>query len=408
MARYSYQARDGSGALASGVVAAISAEEAGRLLRNEGKYIVRINEVTEADASDGEMSLAQHAKRVRRQDVIFFAHQMAIMIETGVPISEALESIVEQSSNLSFKAVMREVATQVQSGLEFSKALARFPRVFPTVMTSLIRAAEVSGTLGQMLDRISDYMSKEMRTSKAVKGAMIYPAFMVLMTIGVTVFLLAFVLPKFSTIYAAKGQALPAPTQVLLALSAALVDYWQYWLVGSIVAVGGTIYFAGTAAGRRFFDWVKLSVPVMRNLFTQLYVTRSCRTLGTMINAGVPMLDAVEITKQVTNNSYFEELWDEVDQHLRQGMQLSDPLFKSPLMPRSVVQMIRSGEKSGRLGQVLGRVAEFTEEEFDRAVKGATQFIEPVMIVVMGSLIGFVAISLLLPIFSVGQVASGN
>ncbi len=408
MARYSYQARDGSGALASGVVAAISAEEAGRLLRNEGKYVVRINEVTEADADDGEMSLTQHARRVRRQDVIFFAHQMAIMIETGVPISEALESIVEQSANVSFKAVMREVATQVQSGLEFSKALARFPRVFPTVMTSLIRAAEVSGTLGQMLDRISDYMSKEMRTAKAVKGAMIYPAFMVLMTIGVTVFLLAFVLPKFSTIYAAKGQALPAPTQVLLALSAALVDYWQLWLIGSIATIGGTVYFAGTATGRRFFDWVKLSTPLMRNLFTQLYVTRSCRTLGTMINAGVPMLDAVEITRQVTGNSYFEELWDEVDQHLRQGMQLSDPLFRSPLMPRSVVQMIRSGEKSGRLGQVLGRVAEFTEEEFDRAVKGMTQFIEPAMIVIMGSLIGFVAISLLLPIFSVGQVASGS
>jgi len=275
-------------------------------------------------------------------------------------------------------------------------------------MTSLIRAAEVSGTLGQMLDRISEYMSKEMRTTKAIKGAMLYPAFMVLMTIGVTIFLMAFVLPKFSSIYSAKGQALPVPTQVLMAMSAALVDYWQYWLMGSVASIAGLIWFARTPTGSRFFDWLKLSVPVVRDLFTQLYVTRSCRTLGTMINAGVPMLDAVEITKLVTSNRYYEDMWTEVDQSLRQGMQLSDPLYKSTLMPRSVVQMIRSGEKSGRLGQVLARVAEFTEEEFDRAVKSMTQFIEPVMIVVMGSMIGFVAISLLLPIFSVGKVASGS
>ena len=408
MARYSYQARDGSGSLASGVLVAPSAEEAGKLLRTEGKYVVRINEVTEAQAGDGELTLTQHARRVRRQDVIFFAHQMAIMIETGVPISDALESIVEQSASPSFKAIMREVATQVQSGLEFSKALSRFPNVFPTVMTSLIRAAEVSGTLGPMLERISEYMGKEMKTTKAVKGAMIYPAFMVLMTIGVTVFLLAFVLPKFSSIYAAKGAALPAPTQLLLGMSSALVDYWQYWLTGAIASVSGVVWFSRTPKGARFIDWLKLSTPMFRNLFTQLYVTRSCRTLGTMINAGVPMLDAVEITRQVTCNSYFDELWDEVDESLQQGQQLSDPLFLSPLMPRSVVQMIRSGEKSGRLGQVLGRIAEFTEEEFDRAVKGATQFIEPVMIVVMGGMIGFVAISLLLPIFSVGSAGSGH
>jgi len=407
MARYQYQARDGSGALAGGVLVAPNAEEAGKLLRAEGKYIVSIAEAADTEGDDTGLTLEQHGRRVRRQDVIFFAHQMAIMIETGVPISEALESIVDQANNASFKAVMRDIATQVQSGQEFSKALARYPRVFPTVMTSLIRAAEVSGTLGQMLERISEYMGKEMRTSKAIKGAMMYPLFMVLMTVGVTIFLLAFVLPKFSSIYSAKGQALPAPTRVLMALSSGLINYWQWWLAGAVGFVVGTIWFAKTVTGRRFFDRCKLSLPLFRNLFTQLYVTRSCRTLGTMVNAGVPMLDSIDITKQVANNVYFEELWSQVDDSLRQGTQLSDPLFRSPLMPRSVVQMIRSGEKAGRLGQVLGRIAEFTEEEFDRCVKQMTQFIEPAMIVIMGSLIGFVAISLLLPIFSVGKVASG-
>jgi type IV pilus assembly protein PilC len=408
MARYQYQARDGQGAMATGVVAADSTDAAIQLLRGQGKYIVRITEVGEEDAAGEGLSLNQHARRVRRQDVIFFAHQMAIMIETGVPISDALDTIVEQAGNPHFKAVLSDVTQAVQGGLEFSNALKRYPTVFPNVMVSLIRAAELSGTLGPMLDRISDYMTKEMRIAKQVKGAMMYPLFMVLMTVGVSVFLMAFVLPKFATIYQSRGQALPAPTRLLMGASDLLVNYWHWWIAGAAVVIGGVWAFARTAAGKRFFDTLKLSVPVFKNLFTQLYVTRSCGTLGTMVNAGVPMLDAVAITRKVTTNVHYQAMWDQVDEGLHRGAQLSDPLLKSTLMPRSVVQMIRSGEKSGRLGEVLTRIAAFTQEEFDRAVKQATQFIEPVMIMVMGSMIGFVAISLLLPIFSVGKVAAGK
>lgn len=408
MARYQYQARDNQGELASGMVAAASLEEASRLLRGEGKFIVKLSEVGE-EAEEGEgFSTVNYASRVKRPDVIFFAQQLAVMVETGVPITDALESIVEQSSNPNFKQVIRDVATEVQSGTEFSVALKKFPTVFPTVMVSLIRAAEASGTLGPMLQRISEYMGKEMRTAKQIKGALMYPAIMVCMTIGVTIFLLTFVLPKFADIYSSRGQSLPAPTQLLLDMSALLVDHWQWWIVGVVSAVVSMVLFSRSKQGRRSFDWLKLNMPMFKTMFTQLYVTRSTRTLGTMINAGVPMLDAVQITQDVTNNTYFEELWADVDDNLRQGLQLSDPLFASTLMPRSIVQMIRSGEKSGRLGQVLSRVAEHTEEEFDQAVKAATQYIEPVMVTVMGGIIGFVAISLLLPIFTVGKaVAAG-
>lgn len=408
MARYQYQARDNQGELASGMVAAASLEDASRMLRGEGKFIVKLSEVSEEQEEGEGFSTVNYASRVKRPDVIFFAQQLAVMVETGVPITDALESIVEQSSNPNFKQVIREVATEVQSGTEFSVALKKFPTVFPTVMVSLIRAAEASGTLGPMLQRISEYMGKEMRTAKQIKGALMYPAIMVCMTVGVTIFLLTFVLPKFADIYSSRGQSLPAPTQLLLDMSALLVDHWQWWIVGVATAVVSMVLFSRSKQGRRSFDWLKLNTPMFKTMFTQLYVTRSTRTLGTMINAGVPMLDAVQITQDVTNNTYFEELWAEVDDNLRQGLQLSDPLFASTLMPRSIVQMIRSGEKSGRLGQVLSRVAEHTEEEFDQAVKAATQYIEPVMVTVMGGIIGFVAISLLLPIFTVGKaVAAG-
>jgi type IV pilus assembly protein PilC len=408
MAQFLYHARDQQGQLARGTVAAATLEDAGRMLRGEGKFIVKLAPTRDADAPAAAVPAAARGRGVRRDDVIFFAHQMAIMLETGVPISEALDCVVEQASHPPFRAVMTEVAQHVQAGGELSVALRKFPKVFPPIMVSLVKASEVSGTMGTMLERISTYMSKEQRIFRQVRGALMYPCFMLACSVVVTGFLLTFVLPRFAGIYASRGAALPAPTRLLLAISGCLVDYWYLWLIGAgLLAVGG-YFFARSWAGRRSLDYLKLHLPVLRSVFTNLYVTRTCSTLGTMISAGVSLLDAVAIVKQVTNNIYFENLWDQVDMSLRQGLQLSDPLTKSNLIPRSVSQMIHSGEKSGRLGQVMVRLAEHTEAEFDQTVKTATQFIEPLTVVLMGSVVGFIAISLLLPIFNISQVVAGK
>jgi type IV pilus assembly protein PilC len=413
MPRFLYQARDGRGESLTGVVQAVSLEEAGRMLRGEGKFIVKLaptaDEAPAGAASEAPAagSCARHGK-VKRGEVIYFAHQLAVMMQTGVPLSEALQCCVDQAQNPAFKAVLDDVAKSVQAGGEFSSALHKYPKVFPTVMPSLIRASEVSGTMGTMLDRIAGYMTKEAATIKHIRSAMMYPLFMMAMALGVTIFLLAFVLPRFAKIYTAKKAVLPAPTRLLLFLSDSLVSYWWLWLALAIAGSVGGYFFSKSPSGRRFFDYLKLHTPIIKHVFTQFYLSRACRTMGTMTAAGVAMLDMVAIVKQVTQNVYYDELWDAVDDRLRAGSQLSEPLFASPLVPRSIAQMIYSGEKSGRLGQVLTRVAEFTEEEFDRVVKTATQFIEPLMIGVMGGLIGFVAISLLLPIFTVGKVMAGK
>jgi len=406
MARFSYQARDSTGETVSGIVQASSVTEAGAMLRSEGKFIVKLREARENEAEPGEsvnLSVEQHARKVKRTDVISFSHQMAVMLQTGVPLTDALECCSEQAPNPSFSAVLEQVTQQVESGGEFSKALKQFPRVFPPIMTSLIRASEVSGTMGTMLERVSQYLSKERATYRKARGAMMYPMFMMGVCVAVTVFLLTFVLPKFATIYADRGAALPAPTKFLLATSDLMIHYWWGWVGALVLLVLSVIIGQRTEKGRRFMDYLKLNTPVIGGVFQKLYVSRACGTMGTIISAGVSMLDMISIVRDVTNNTYYDDLWDQVDQQLKQGQQLSDPLFHSPLFPRSVSQMIYSGEKSGRLGQVLDRIAEFTEEEFDEAVKNATQFIEPIMVSFMGGLIGFVAISLLLPIFTVGQ-----
>lgn len=413
MATFQYNARDGRGAPTSGFISAASLDEAGRMLRGEGKFIVKMTPVRDADvpAQAGSTPAAPgfaFGTGIKRGEVILFAQQLAVMIETGVPISEALDCACTQCSNPRFQAVLKDVTASVQGGGEFSVALRKHPRVFPVVMVSLIRASEVSGTMGVMLDRVAKYMAKEQQTLKQARGAMIYPLFMVMMALTVTGFLMAFVLPRFASIYESRQQVLPAPTRLLMAVSSGLTQYWLIW-VPAVLVVLLTVFLGGrTPAGRRAIDYLKLNFPVMRSIFLQLYIARAARTMGTMINSGVPMLDMVPVVKRVTNNVYFEELWDEVDERLRRGSQLSEPLFASKLIPRSVTQMIFSGEKSGRLGQVLSRVADFTEAEFELSVKTATQFIEPVMIGVMGAIIGFVAISLLLPIFSVGQVVASK
>ena len=343
-------------------------------------------------------------KRIKREEVVTFAHQMAMMVDTGVPLSEALYCVADQASNPSFAHVLRQVSQRVSQGGDLSSALGEHPKVFPQVMVSLIRASELSGTMGQMLDRISSYLSKELATARKVRSALMYPAVMLVMVLGVTIFLLTFVLPRFASIYADRGAALPLPTRILMGMSGFVQEHWLAIILCSLAAAVAGFFFSRSEAGGRTMDTVKLRVPVLGGVFRQLYVTRSCRTMGTMLNAGVPILDMIAIVKQVTQNCHYEKLWDETHALLSRGGQLSDALRASELFPKSVSQMISSGEKAGRLGATLEKIAGFTEEEFDTRVKAATQYIEPAMVVTMGSIIGFVAIALLLPIFTMGKV----
>lgn len=433
MAQFQYKARDGQGRLSTGTVAAPSASQAGTILRGQGMFVIAVQEAVgkaakavrpkspkpqnpaqlsaatidkAGDDDDWEPTVGR--QKIRRSDVITFAHQLAVMVETGVSISEALSCCADQSESEGFRKVLEEVADEVRGGRELSAALGMHEKVFPTVMVSLVRASELSGTMGRMLDRISKYMAKEAVTTRKIKNALTYPAIMISAVFIITSGLLLFVLPRFAAIYSNRGAALPVPTRMLMGLSESVQTiWWAYLLVfAGLIALG----IAGftTEAGRQITDKLKLNLPVIGPLFRKLYVTRSTRTLGTMLDAGVPILDMIPIARSVTSNKEFDEFWDAVDQRLRNGSQLSAPFFSSELIPRSVAQMVFAGEKAGRLGDVMNKVAEYTEEEFDEQVKQATAYIEPAMVVTLGAIIGFVAIALLLPIFQVSKVAAGG
>jgi type IV pilus assembly protein PilC len=407
--RFSYQARDQRGQTVNGFVSALTLADATKSLRAEGKYIVDIKPAragaTTADptARDVPLTVGRNSS-VNREELIYFTMQLSVMVDTGVPLSDALMSLSEQTFSDTFMAVVKSIVQDVTGGKDFSSTLEHFPRVFPKYYISLVRASELSGTMGGMLRKLADYLVSQRETAKKVKGALIYPGFMMIMSVSVTIFLLTCILPKFTAIFASRKAALPLPTRVLMGISHSLMFYWYFWIVGAaILLVGGGLFFR-TPTGRRCADYIKLHVPIFGPMFQKMYLSRGLSTMGTMITSGVQMLDCLAIVKEVSENSYFQELWEEVRLKVQNGAQLSEPLLKSPLIPKSVAQMIHSGEKTGELPNVLSRLSAYMEEDLKTAIKTATQFIEPVMIGVMGILIGGVAIAMLMPIMTISKV----
>lgn len=403
MLTFAYKARDAHGQAVAGTIDARNQPDALRLLQRDGKTVTDIK-VGPRGIDAEEVRLRHAASYVRREDVISLAVQLSVMLETGVPLNEALDAFLKQSRSSHLRAVMEVVADRLRGGVPFSVAMSEFPRAFPNLMISLMRASEASGKMGSMLARIADYLGKERRTSRQVRGTLTYPFIMVLLAASVTLFLVTWVLPRFARIYESRAAALPAPTKVLLATSNLILDHWQAIISGLLALAIGLISIRLFAWGQRLADGIKLRAPVLGPIFKQFYLTRAARTLATLLASGVNLLDAVRICRGVTSNVYWQDLWGQLEAAMTSGRTISEVLAVSPLIPPSVAQMITAGERTGRLPEVLERVAASSDSDLEEAIKAATQLIEPAMIIFMGVTIGGISIALLLPIFNVANV----
>jgi type IV pilus assembly protein PilC len=402
MVSFLYTARDGSGQLVNGTLRAESSEQAARALRAEGKYLTSLRRT---DAMPDEPATRRTAGvRISRTELIQFSTQLAIMSETGVTLSEALECMRAQKPGPAMARLLDDLSTQVQGGVDFSAALARHPRTFPRLYIALMKASERSGMLARMLNRANAYLRDEHETVRRVKGALTYPAIMLTFAISTTVFLLTFVMPKFTAIYAAKGAVLPTPTRVLMAISNTLVDDWVVILCSSIGVIAMAVFYVRTPGGHRVFNWIELNTPLIGGMFRKLHLSRGMRMIGTMAGAGVSLMDCVSTANELCDNVYFRELWNDVSEKLQAGKQMSEPLGHSALVPRPIAQMIHSGEKGGKLAMVMEQVAGFSEQELKDTIAELTRYIEPLMIIVMGFIIGGVALALMLPIFTISRV----
>jgi type IV pilus assembly protein PilC len=343
-----------------------------------------------------------------RKDILHFTNQLAVMIRAGISLQDALEGIGEQQSNLKFQAVIRDLKGRIEEGNSFSQALAEYPNIFSNLYVNMVAAAEASGSLSDMLQKLAEYLDEENDTRSQVKSAMVYPVIIAVMAVAVTIFLLTFVLPRFTAIFRGKEHLLPTPTLLLMATSAFLRTWWYVIIPGIGAAIWGFYFFINTTVGRHWWDRVKLILPLIRSLCRNLYITRGLHTMSVLTRAGVPILNTISITAHISGNTLYKEMWLGVYEEVRQGKKIAASLSQYKLMPGNVVQMIRSGEDSGNMADVLRDVAGFYSRELKSVIKAVTSMIEPIMIVVMGLLVGFIAMSIILPIFKMSSVATGK
>jgi len=402
MPTFRYESKDASGKMLAGVIHAASLTAASQQVRARGEFILAL---APADESKKKKSInVSFSFGPGAKDVQAFTSQLAVMIRAGISIRAAIEGISDQVENPKFKSMLMQMRKDVEGGKQFSDALARYPKTFSPLYVNMVRASELSGGFSKMLDRIATYLTQQIETMNMVRGAMIYPGIIGTLAVGTTVFLLTFVLPRFMTIFKGKEAALPAPTKLLLALSDFMVNYWYICLAALIAIVWGCAMAIRTNWGRLYWDQTKLTVPLFKKLFRALYISRSLHTMGQLINAGVPMLDTIAITAEISGNTLYRRMWRTVYTSVKQGKKISMPLNKSTLLPRAVVQMISAGEESGKLGEVLDEVSEYYSRELKNVIKGVTAMIEPLMIVLMGSVVGFIAMSIILPIFKLSSL----
>lgn len=406
MGNYRYTVRNAQGQTTNGVMTADTVSTAAAVLRNQGLHVMALAPV-QGGADSGSWAhrfKELNAGRPSQRHVLDFTTQLAVMMRAGINLRSALEGIAEQTRHPGFKRVLMQLKSDVESGKQFSQALARNHKLFGPLYINMVRASEMSGSFADMLDRIADYIEQEMETRKMVIGASIYPVIIGTMAVGVTIFLLTFVLPKFRNVFKGKEHILPWTTKFLMDLSDFMVANWYLVLGGAVLVIGGFFAFISTKIGRVWFDQVKLGVPIVKTMFRSLYINRSLKTMGQLVNAGVPMLDTLAITGDVAGNVLYERLWGGVYSSVKQGKKIAFTLQRSKLLPLSVVQMISAGEESGKLGEVLDEISAYYAKQLKDQIKAVTSLIEPIMIVVMGAVVGFIAMAIILPIFKMSQV----
>lgn len=406
MQTYKYELRDTSGQIEAGMIQAASIADASQMMRSRGGYLMNIMPIGKAKQNFyHRMQNVSVEFGPGLKDIHNFTNQLAVMLKAGISIRNAISGIASQVENVKFRKIIEQIKMDVETGKTFSDALAQHPKVFSPLYINMVRASELSGGLGHMLERICDYLSQQLETRRMVIGAMVYPAIIGTMAIVTVIFMLTFVLPRFTALFAGKAALLPKPTVILMALSAFLRNSW-YVVVGGLIAfIGGVYYALQTETGRLYWDKLKLRIPLLKRMFRALYITRSMQTMGELINAGVPMLDTLRITADVSGNAAYKKLWQSVHNAVKEGNKIAVPLANQNLLPSNVVQMIAAGEESGNLGEVLQEVSSYYAAELKSTIKSVTAMIEPIMIVIMGGVVGFIAMSIILPIFKMSSLA---
>ncbi|HNT96686.1 MAG TPA: type II secretion system F family protein [Elusimicrobiales bacterium] len=394
--QFAYKAKDGTGKVLEGTVEASDQAAAVSRLRGQRLTVVEIN----ARAAGPKKIKG----RVTSKDIVMFSRQLSTLVSAGVPIVQGLSILEQQADNPAFGHVLTQLRGDIESGLSIAEGMRKHPKAFTDLYVAMIKAGEIGGILDTILERLSAYLENSEALKAKVKSAMMYPAVVLSAAALITVFLIVFVIPIFKDIFGGFGAELPFLTQVIIDIS----DLLRKYIILLLLLGGGVFWglkkWAATEKGQRKIDDVALKLPIFGILLKKVAVAKFTRTLGTLIKSGVPILQGLETVAQTAGNKVIEEAINQSRDSIKEGGRISDPLRKAGIFPPMVIQMISVGEETGALDNMLTKIADFYDQEVDTAVKGLTSMIEPLIMIILGVVIGTIVIAMMMPMFGLGEM----
>ncbi len=392
---FKYKVKNQHGETIAGKVEAQSLAQAAAVLRGRGLLVISVK----PQSSFTSAKLQEFFGGVKQDEVVTLTRQLSTMITAGLPLIQAM-SILAQQSKPSLSHLVSELQREIEGGSTFAKALERFPKQFSRVYIQLVRAGEIGGVLDEVLQRLADNMEKDKEFRAKTRGALIYPAIVVMALVVVAAVMMIFVIPKLTEMYKDFGAELPLPTQILISMSNFSVNYWWIILAG---VIGGTVFFkrwVATKAGRHTFDNFKLKIPVFGILVSKIILTEFARTLSLLLGAGISLLQALQIVSGASSNVIFREAMEESARQVEKGVPLSQSLSSYKVFPPILSQMIAVGEETGKLDDVLMKLSKYFEAESENAVKNMTTALEPMIMIVLGIGVGVMVIAVIMPIYN--------
>jgi general secretion pathway protein F len=415
MPMYAYKGVAPSGKTVSGVRDAESPKVLRQVLRKDGVHVMAFEL-----SRGGKLAKEQNAKKgglsrdvdlggliggVRKIEIAAFTRQVATLIKAGIPLADSLGALVEQVQNVRLKAPLSEVRSAVNEGSSFADALARHPKLFDELFVSMVRAGELAGNLDDVMARLADFLEGSQKLKSKVQSAMIYPLVMVVVGTIIMAVLMIKVIPNITSMFKQQGKTLPINTRMLIASSDLIRNWWWLIAVGAVGAIALFVNWTRGKEGRQVWDAFALRLPVLGELVRTINVSRFARTLGTMLESGVPMLRALDTAKQIVGNVLIQQAIEDAKRAVTEGESLAQTLKKSGQFPATMIHMVAVGEKAGQLEQMLERVAATYESEVDTKLSRLTALLEPLMLVVMGGAVAFIVFSILQPIMDLGQLS---
>ena len=404
---YEYTALDGAGKNVSGIIDADSPVAARQRLRGTGIFPVTLEETSskpDQGVASRSISISNLFKRVTGGELAATTRQLSILLGAGVPLVGSLDALVSQASNPLLKKILAEIKESINEGNSLAGSLSRHPKIFSQIYINMVRAGEASGSLDLVLERLAEFSEHQQAVRGRFKAALAYPTFMFLIGSLILFFLITFVVPNITGIFKDMQQTLPVPTLALIGVSNFLKSFWWILLIALVGLLVAAKRLIKTPRGRYLWDAFKLRIPILGVINTKMAMSRFGRTLGSLSRSGVPLLSALKIVRNIVNNVLIAEVIDNAMEEIEAGKSLATPLARSRWFPSIAVQMISVGEQSGELENMLDKIAEVYERETESQIMAMTSMLEPVMILVMGLAVGFIVISILLPIFEMNQM----